>query len=42
VPSTGFWNITIDTVSRKAISVTRKPNLTHSIKILRKSSSRLS
>lgn len=42
VPSTGFWNITIDTVSRRAISVTRKPNLTHSIKILRKSSSRLS
>ena len=42
VPSTGFCNITIDTVSRRAISVTRKPNLTHSIKILRKSSSRLS
>ena len=42
VPSTGFWNITIDTVSRRAISVTRKPNLTHSIKILRRSSTRLS
>ena len=42
LPSAGFWNITIDTVSRRAISVTRKPNLTHSIKILRKSSSRLS
>ncbi|WP_313512500.1 DUF1883 domain-containing protein [Pseudomonas sp.] len=42
VPSTGFWNITIDTVSRKAISVTRKPTLKHSIKIVRRSSSRLS
>ncbi len=42
VPSTGFWNITIDTVTRKAISVTRKPTLTHSIKIVRKSPSRLS
>ena len=42
VPSSGFWNITIDTVSRKAISVTRKPTLKHSIKIVRKSTSRLS
>lgn len=42
VPSSGFWNITIDTVSRKAISVTRKPTLKHSIKIIRKSTSRLS
>ncbi len=41
VPSSGFWNITIDTVSRKAISVTRKPTLTHSIKIVRKSPSQL-
>ncbi len=42
VPSSGFWNITIDTVTRKAISVTRKPTLKHSIKIIRKSPSRLS
>jgi len=42
-PSTGFWNITIDMVnSRKAISVTRKPTLTHSIKIVRRSSTKLS
>lgn len=41
VPSTGFWNITLDTVTQRAISVTRKPNLKHSIKILRRSSSRL-
>ncbi|MBX9915251.1 MAG: DUF1883 domain-containing protein, partial [Pseudomonadaceae bacterium] len=42
VPSTGFWNITLDTVTRKAISVTRKPALKYSIKILRRSSSKLS
>jgi hypothetical protein len=42
VPSTGFWNITIDTVTQRAISVTRKPNVKHSIKIVRRSSSRLS
>ena len=42
VPSTGFWNITIDTVTPRAISVTRKPNVKHSIKIVRRSSSRLS
>jgi len=42
VPSTGFWNITIDTVTRRAISVTRKPNLKHSIKFIRRSGSRLS
>lgn len=41
-PSTGFWNITLDTVTRRAISVTRKPNLTHSIKIVRRTSTRLS
>ena len=41
VPNTGFWNITIDTVTRKAISVTRKPTLTHSIKIVRNSPSEL-
>lgn len=35
VPISGFWNITLDTVTRRAISVTRKPNLTHSIKIQR-------
>ena len=31
------WNITLDTVTRRAISVTRKPTLTHSIKIIRRS-----
>jgi len=41
VPSTGFWNITIDTVTRRAISVTRKPELTHKIKIVRNSPSEL-
>ena len=41
VPSSGFWNITIDTVTRRAISVTRKPSLRHSIKIIRKSPTRL-
>ncbi|MDB6145831.1 MAG: hypothetical protein JWP80_4875 [Pseudomonas sp.] len=40
-PSTGFWNITLDTVTRRAISVTRKPNLTHSVKIVRRSGPRL-
>lgn len=39
IPSSGFWNITIDTVTRRAISVTRKPTLQHSIKIIRKSRS---
>jgi hypothetical protein len=42
IPSSGFWNITIDTVTRRPISVTRKPNLTHSIKIVRRSTTRLS
>ena len=42
VPSSGFWNITIDTVSRKAVSVTQKPTLKYSIKIVRRSTSRLS
>lgn len=37
-PSSGFWNITLDTVTRRAISVTRKPNLKYTIKILRRSS----
>ena len=37
-----FKNITIDTVIRRPISVTRKPTLTHSIKIIRRSSSKLS
>ena len=41
VPSSGFWNITIDTVTRKAISVTRKPTLKHSIKSVRRSTSDL-
>ena len=42
VPSDGFWNVTLDTVTRRAVSVTRKPTLKHSIKIIRKSTSRLS
>ncbi|WP_028696055.1 DUF1883 domain-containing protein [Pseudomonas cremoricolorata] len=41
VPSTGFWNITLDTVTTRAISVTRKPSFTHKIKIIRRSSSSL-
>jgi hypothetical protein len=41
VPSTGFWNITLDTVTQRAISVTRKPNLKHSIRIVRRSGSKL-
>ncbi|SEP96805.1 protein of unknown function [Pseudomonas sp. NFACC02] len=41
VPSSGFWNITIDTVTKRAISVTRKPAVQHSIKIIRRSSSSL-
>lgn len=35
VPSSGFWNITLDTVSRKAVSMTRKPDMEHSIRIVR-------
>lgn len=41
VPSTGFWNITIDTVSRRAVSVTRKPTFKYSIRIVRRSESHL-
>ena len=37
VPSSGFWNITLDVLTRRAISVTRKPQFTHSIKIVRRS-----
>ncbi|MBH9313526.1 DUF1883 domain-containing protein [Pseudomonas aeruginosa] len=39
VPSTGFWNITIDTVTRRPISVTRKPNFKWTIKFVRRSGS---
>lgn len=35
MPSTGFWNITLDTVTRRAISVTRKPQLEYSIRFRR-------
>jgi hypothetical protein len=42
VPSSGFWNITIDTVTRKAVSLTHKPKMTYSIKFVRRSESRLS
>ncbi|TDV72744.1 DUF1883 domain-containing protein [Pseudomonas sp. LP_7_YM] len=38
-PDSGFWNITIDTVTQRPISVTRKPNLKYSIKIVRRSAS---
>ena len=41
VPSTGFWNITLDTVTKRPISVTRKPEIKHSIKIVRRSPSEL-
>lgn len=37
VPSSGYWNITLDTVTRRAISVTRKPSMQYSIKIVRRS-----
>ncbi|HLT04762.1 MAG TPA: DUF1883 domain-containing protein [Pseudomonas sp.] len=39
VPSTGFWNITLDTVSRKAISVTQKPKMDFRIRFKRNSPS---
>ncbi|WP_430765387.1 DUF1883 domain-containing protein [Pseudomonas citronellolis] len=39
VPSTGFWNVTLDTVTRRAISVTRKVDFSYSIKFVRKSPS---
>lgn len=42
VPSTGNWNITIDTVTRRAISVTRKADFKYSIKFVRKSPSNYS
>ncbi|WP_010223923.1 DUF1883 domain-containing protein, partial [Pseudomonas donghuensis] len=41
VPSTGFWNITIDTVGPRALSAVTKPTFTHTIKIIRRSSSKL-
>ncbi len=41
VPSTGFWNITLDTATKRPISVTRKPEIKHSIKIVRRSPSEL-
>lgn len=36
IPSDGAWNITIDTLTRKAISVTRKASFDYRIKIVRK------
>ena len=36
VPSSGFWNITLDTVTRRAVSMTRKPQMEYSIKIVRR------
>ena len=42
-PSTGFWNITIVTTGRKpSANPGHKPKFTHSIKIVRRSTSRLS
>lgn len=38
VPSSGAWNITIDIVSKRAISVTRKANFDYKIKIVRQKS----
>ncbi len=35
VPSNGFWNITLDTVTRRPISVTRKPKLEYRIRFKR-------
>ena len=40
VPSTGFWNITLDTAGRKDRA--GKASFTHKIKIVRRSESRLS
>ncbi len=37
VPSSGYWNITLDTVTRRPISVTRKPSMQYKIKIVRRS-----
>lgn len=39
MPSSGYWNITLDTVTRRAISVTRKPSMQYSIKIGRAAAS---
>jgi len=36
IPDNGVWNITIDVVSRKAISVTRKVDFDYKIKIVRR------
>ncbi|NBA97416.1 DUF1883 domain-containing protein [Pseudomonas sp. R5(2019)] len=41
-PSTGYWNITIDTAGTRLSDVGRKSTFTHSIKIIRRTSSRLS
>ena len=35
VPSDGFWNITLDTVTRRAASLTRKPQMEYTIKFVR-------
>ncbi|GGU81789.1 hypothetical protein GCM10009504_43070 [Pseudomonas laurentiana] len=43
VPSSGFWNITLDTAGpRLNNAAARKTTFTHSIKIIRRSSSKLS
>ena len=35
VPSDGFWNITLDTVTRRAASLTRKPQMEYTFKFVR-------
>ena len=35
VPSDGFWNITLETVARRAASLTRKPQMEYTIKFVR-------
>lgn len=36
VPSDGAWNITLDTITRRAVSLTRKANFDYKIKIVRR------
>ncbi|WP_407309187.1 DUF1883 domain-containing protein [Pseudomonas sp. nanlin1] len=41
-PSTGFWNITIDTTGSKPTPKVRKPPFKHTIKIIRRTASKFS
>ena len=36
VPSTGYWNIALDFITTRAISVTRQPKAEYTIKITRR------